>query len=369
MAKTRLFYIDNLRIFLISLVVLHHLAITYGAPGGWYYEESEAGLPAIVPLSMFVATNQAFFMGMFFFVSAFFIVPSLERKGTKRFIADRLMRLGIPTLIFYFLISPFTVYLRDRFIFQKENSFGEYLSNGWGFSFGPMWFVEALMIFTAVYLLVRSWGKTIAIKFPGTNKILLLALFIGIGQFIIRIWWPVGWSFAGTNMQFPHFLQYILLFAFGIAAWQNKWMEQVNSKQGWKWFIAAQLLIFVGFPLLFLLGGAADGELDKFMGGTNWESLAYTIWEQFVGFSLIMALFGIFKQRFNSQGSFAKKLSESAYGVYIFHSTLLVILSAFAYKAELPQIVKFIVLAPLSLLLCFVFAWLFKKVPGVKRIL
>ena len=67
--STRLFDIDNLRIFLISLVVLHHFAITYGAPGSWYYNESEAGMPEAIPLSMFVATNQAFFMGMFFFIS------------------------------------------------------------------------------------------------------------------------------------------------------------------------------------------------------------------------------------------------------------------------------------------------------------
>jgi len=35
MTINRLYFIDNLRIFLISLVVLHHLSITYGAPGDW----------------------------------------------------------------------------------------------------------------------------------------------------------------------------------------------------------------------------------------------------------------------------------------------------------------------------------------------
>ena len=57
MSNSRLFYIDNLRIFLISLVVLLHLNITYGAPGDWYYNESEAGMPEVILQSMFNITN------------------------------------------------------------------------------------------------------------------------------------------------------------------------------------------------------------------------------------------------------------------------------------------------------------------------
>ena len=34
--KNRLLYIDNIRILLISLIVLLHLVITYGGPGDWY---------------------------------------------------------------------------------------------------------------------------------------------------------------------------------------------------------------------------------------------------------------------------------------------------------------------------------------------
>ena len=103
MKTNRIFYIDNLRIFLISLVVLLHLNITYGAPGSWYYNESEAGMPEIILQSMFNAANQAFFMGMFFFISTFFTAASLKRKTTGRFVKDRIVRLGIPLLVFYFL--------------------------------------------------------------------------------------------------------------------------------------------------------------------------------------------------------------------------------------------------------------------------
>ena len=77
MLKSRLFYIDNLRIFLISLIVLLHFNITYGAPGDWYYNESEAGFPEIILQAMFNITNQAFIMGMFFLISAYFTAASI----------------------------------------------------------------------------------------------------------------------------------------------------------------------------------------------------------------------------------------------------------------------------------------------------
>ena len=37
--KPRLLYIDNLRILLTILVIMHHLAIGYGGPGDWAYRE------------------------------------------------------------------------------------------------------------------------------------------------------------------------------------------------------------------------------------------------------------------------------------------------------------------------------------------
>jgi hypothetical protein len=40
----KIFYIDNLKVGLINLVVLHHALITYGAPGEWYYAQKNGGL-------------------------------------------------------------------------------------------------------------------------------------------------------------------------------------------------------------------------------------------------------------------------------------------------------------------------------------
>lgn len=369
MPNSRLFYIDNLRTFLISLVVLHHLIITYGAPGGWYYNESQAEFPTIIPMAMFVASNQAFFMGMFFFISAFFVLPSLTRKGTNIFIKDRIIRLGIPLIVFYFLLSPLAVFVREKFIDARIITFQEVLRNGWGQGFGPMWFVEALLVFTIIFLLFRMIKWKIKIRFPGTWIILLAAFLVGLGQFFIRIKMPVGTSQEFTGFQWPFFLQYIFLFPVGILAYQNKWLDSINSRIGKRWFIFAQVLIFAGFPLLFIGGGAAENGTDKFMGGLNWQCFSYAIWEQLVGFSLILGLLGIFKTRFNKQGSFAKKLSDSAYGVFVFHTPVLLTISAVFLNWQIPQLLKFIALAPVAIVVCFLMAWLVKQIPGIKKIL
>ncbi len=41
MEKARLFFIDNLRVLMITLVIIQHLSVTYGGVGGWYYYDGE----------------------------------------------------------------------------------------------------------------------------------------------------------------------------------------------------------------------------------------------------------------------------------------------------------------------------------------
>ena len=91
----RKYYIDNIRILLTALVVLHHLAITYACgPGLWYYIEPNPNPIANLLLTLFIATNQSFFMGMFFLISAYFLEKSLRRKTVNQVVNDKLKRRG-----------------------------------------------------------------------------------------------------------------------------------------------------------------------------------------------------------------------------------------------------------------------------------
>ncbi len=110
-SKDRLLFIDNLRILLIVLVILVHLAITYGAPvGSWYYHEGQAGMTESIFYVFFLAVNQSFFMGFFFLISGYFTPGSYERKGSWHFFKDRLLRLGIPLVFYIIFIDPLIEY-------------------------------------------------------------------------------------------------------------------------------------------------------------------------------------------------------------------------------------------------------------------
>lgn len=119
----KIIYLDHIKVLLTVLVILHHTFITYGAPGGWYYKQPTTNELALIPMTLFVATNQAFFMGLFFMLSAYFIKPSYDRKGTSAFIADRLKRLGIPLVFYSFLLSPCMNFLVYRFGLHKQATF------------------------------------------------------------------------------------------------------------------------------------------------------------------------------------------------------------------------------------------------------
>jgi len=100
----RLFHLDNLRVYLTILVILHHTAIAYGAVGDWPIVDPAVDDISPIFLTFFTAVNQSYFMSAFFLLAGYFTPRSLDRKGRASFIKDRLIRLGIPLLLFTTII-------------------------------------------------------------------------------------------------------------------------------------------------------------------------------------------------------------------------------------------------------------------------
>ncbi len=375
----RLLFVDNIRVFLTIVVVLFHLMITYAGTGSWYYTEGRQDFATGAIGAWFLAVNQAYFMGLFLLVSAYFVPGSYDRKGADRFLRDRLIRLGIPLALYSWVIRPVLAYL-DPVKFPVSRppfwSFitGNYFKNEAVFGAGPLWFIETLLIFSALYVLWRVLTRPRLdrpvpdTRFPGNGSIALLALVLGVAAFLIRIWLPVGWNFVPLNLQFPFFAQYIALFAIGLIAYRRNWLLNMPEGAGRLWLGIAVPLILFFWPLA-LAGGAAQGGLDFFRGGLHWQALAYALWESFLGIGLCIGLVWFFRRYGNRQGKLTGFLSRNAYTAYLIHEVVIIALAYAVRDVALYPLIKWVLVALVAVPLCFALSSLIRKFPYAKRVL
>jgi len=385
MENGRLHFIDNLRILLITLIMMIHLSITYGGIGSWYYRDGQADTLSSILLTWHNAVIQAFAMGLFFMIAGYFTPGSYDRKGPRHFLKDRLLRLGIPMLCYDFIIGPLMAYplmkvgaLEQPGTLQFNGSYTEFLSiyySRFHVGTGPLWFVEALLIFSGFYVFWRLFAKTPPCsvrdsgKVPSNLTIVFFALALGTVTFIVRIWLPLGWSFEPLNLQFPFFPQYICMFIFGIAAYRRNWLTRIPDSMGRLWLCLAAVMIFIIFPALFTLGGATHGNTEPFVGGLHWQNFGYAFWEQLTGVALIIGLPTLFRKRLNRQGRLARAMASSTYTAYIIHAPVIILVAIAIRNISLYPILKFAFAILIAVPLCFAIGNIVRKMPLARRIL
>lgn len=368
----KLFYIDRIKVLLTILVVLHHTFIAYSAAGGWYYTQKTPHIAALVPMTMFVSINQSFFMGFFFLLSAYFTGASYDRKGASHFIADRLLRLGIPLLFYSFVLSPFISYLVYYFSEGHHITYLQYLSgyDTW-IDPGVMWFVGALLVFNLIYLAVRSLTRITfkkPVPAPGPGIIMLFAVSLGVISFLTRIIFPVGWVLKPLGFQLGHFPQYIALFMIGLLAYRNRWFEGLSPRTGKRLAWSAWLcLIF--FPVFFMIKVKLNMPVAWYSGGFHWQSLLYAVWEQCLGLSILTVLLCRAKRSWNTSSLLSGRLTRCNFAVYIFHPLVIVALTLAVRNWAVDPAIKLLLVAPLAVSGSFMFGALILLIPGVKRII
>lgn len=367
-------YLDNLKTFLIALVISHHLAAAHGAAAGWYYiVPPPAGSIAPVVLTIFVAVNQSFFMSLFFFVSAYFTPPSYDRKGPGLFLKDRFIRLGIPFLVYFFILNPSLTFMAFRFNDVAVQSYPSFMIHNFirYSGSGPLWFVLSLLIFTVMYALVRAilqkCKKELHTISPPTNpQVFAFVIGIGLVTFLVRVWFSASRDIF--NLSLGNFPLYICMFIFGVWARRFSWLDKLNAKQANLWFGVSVALIAI-MPLVMALGGALGGNTEAFQGGANWQAYAYAAWEPFLCVGICMKLLVMFRNRFNSENLITRSMARSAYTVYIIHPFFVVSLTFLFVGLPLDPLVKFLALCPLAIVSCFFVSNIVRQIPLLRRVL
>lgn len=373
-SKAHFLYIDNLRTTLITFVILLHLAITYGADGGWYYHETGEPSPIVFVIMMFVAAiGSAFALGLFFMLAGYFTPRSYDKKGFGGFLVDRLKRLLVPLALYELIIFPLVRYgvrSHDGFPGSLWDHLVEHFDGLNTIADGPVWFLLTLMIFSFFYALWRWIAKfeKCQANVPSNGSIALFALVLGLATFIVRLWLPVGKFYEPVHQEFAHYPQYIAMFALGTLAYRRNWLVDFPASQARLWNWVALLCVLI-LPAIVIAAGVLTGELDeRGAGGWNWISFSYSIWEGFTCLAFSIATLAWFRRRFDRQNWLSTKMADATFTAYVIHPAVIVPLALALSGIVINLSLKFFLVAPIALALTYVISYYFRRLPLIRGV-
>jgi glucans biosynthesis protein C len=351
----RLLFIDNIRWTMIVLVLSMHACDTYSPFGNWYYVDRQpTGLGTKLFFGAYQSFLQAFFMAVLFFIAGYFSAAAYDRKSFSQFVRDRFLRLGLPTLLYMFVIGPLTQYYLSRtwgsggFVHQWRLHLtdGEWLSET-----GPMWFCAALLMFSIIYVFIRFAGwKEPEIKLGDNGReIVSVAAFIAImaaSTFLVRI--AVTEDVSVLNVHPGDFPQYALMFAAGALGYRGGWMIGLSDRFCVRCASVTLVTAVLLFAALILFGGALQGETAPYAGGFNPVSAGKCLWEALVCVGIGLLMLAVYRRHFDSRNEVARRLSDNAFGIYLIHPPILIGFAILLHGLPLDPVAKAAVLTVLA---------------------
>jgi hypothetical protein len=372
-----------MRLAIIVLVVNMHACVTYSHVGDWYYMPDPAPPMANrIAFALWQSHLQAFFMGALFFLAGYFADRSLTRRGPKAFLAERSLRLGVPTLIYMLIIHPFILLGLNPWhedfppfatYYVRYLTTGRFLSGS-----GPLWFAFALLLFCMAFAGLSAArlipppqvdappARPLSVRASG---MLGLGVVLGLLTFLVRTVQPIGTNVI--NFQLCFFPQYVVVFGLGIATSRRDALRSLAAstlacRAGW--------LALFGGPVLFVtvivLGGTPpDHGVNPYFGGWHFQALGLAMWEQLTGVGLGLGMMAWFSRAFNRDTPLLRWLSDRAFAVYVFHPPILIALTMLFHSLHAGPFLLMALLTATTLVATFLTADLARRLPGLREVL
>lgn len=340
-ARDRANWIDSLRVAVVVGVIGSHVGVIYALDVGWWYEErTAAGITTAVLAAVF-APGLLFGMGLMFFVAGWFTPPALERKGTRRFVVDRVWRLGLPTGVYLFAVNPALNFFGDRAMGEGE-TVADYFRNTYldDVELGVAWFLAALLLFSVAYAGWRSRHPVRPAAPLHRSDLVKAGAFIAVASFVVRLAFPVlsGDIFLTLNLwEYP---QMAALFALGVLARERDWLSEPLSAPLRRTCGRAAAL---GVTLAAVLGVgiAMTDDPSPFLGGLGFQATLIPLVEATLALGMALWLIDWFRRRPGHVGSRVSRLGRASFTAYLLHVPVTVLLAIAIRDIAVPAELKF----------------------------
>lgn len=358
---------DNLKVVLVCGVIVGHTTMAWTGVGDWVFDEPHVREPLLTLLMLVSVVGALFAIPVFFFVAGAFTPGSLSRKGLSRFLIDRTMRLGIPMLFFVIVLSPLIEYVDPDNLGWDKGFWAFVPFIWWPPAPGPTWFLGVLLLFSAIYAVVRTIRPAKAVE-PGPPRMRTLVAAVAavaVVSYLIRLAIPLGVEFG--RLALGQTAGWVTGFTLGVIGAERGWYQHLGGSFGVR--IRRLALGAVALCALVIGSAAATGaSLDDYAGGGTWQSLIIAVLEGALIVSMSLWLVEVFGRRFDHQGRLATALSRAAYAAFLFHQLILVGLVLLSRQLPWAPEIEYFLVASLGVALSFGVGSLLTRLPGLSRV-
>jgi hypothetical protein len=380
--------LDYFRTFITLLVLAHHSALAYRSFGRFdaaHYLWSTAPIvdrQRWLAFDLFALFNDVFFMSWMFLLSGLFVAPSLARKGSRLFLRDRCLRLGLPFAIAVTVLMPLAHYPSFRMT-GAEIDFGEYwrrtlLFGPW--PAGPAWFIWLLLAFDAIAAAlyrvapggmtrIGRWSSRAA-RQPTTFFAALVVVTAAAYVPVLLHFGAMRWlAFGPFSVQVSRVLLYAAYFLAGFAIGAGGIARGLVAPDGalarrWAAALATAIACYgLVAALQFLRVTVSDGALPA-----AWQAiyaLAFVLSCGASGLALLALFLRFAKQRVGVLDS----LCDNAYGIYLVHYVFVVWLQYALLDAPLAAVAKAAIVFAGALVLSWGVTAALRRAPVVARVI
>lgn len=365
----RLPHVDNLRALMIAWIIGGHALLGYSAIGGWPYaevQESRLDGRTELALAVIIGPSALFIIGTFFFVAGLFAPQAMARRGPKRFALDRIVRLGLPWLLFMLLIWPL-------FMWFAYLAAGRDVSYWWAFTHrtpfldsGPLWFAMMLMYVSLGYA-IWVWAVERYRPRPRPRRplrelagrhLVALGVAMTLGAFVVRLWFPAR-SKQILDLHVWQWPQCVGMFALGVAAARHNWAahvpESVKRACGY-----TLLGVLVGLPVYAAAVGidSVADDAGPYVGGWHWQAVALAALEAVLVVAGSVWVLGLAQRRLTRISRLWQACARGAFAAFMLQAPVLLTLSIVARPFQLPAEAKALLVGGIAVPLCFWLGWL-----------
>jgi fucose 4-O-acetylase-like acetyltransferase len=347
----RIHFLDNLRTFMIFLVVVCHAGGVYESSGAWASfwivddpsTNNQSGLVFLI-LDIFI-------MPTLFFISGFFAPLSMERRNKWTFLESKFKRLIVPWMIAVLTLIPLykIIFLFSRNLPQESwTTYFHWSNRVWSQNW--LWFLPVLFLFDVLYLLISR------VKFRIPNLSLkgavLIAFFIGyiysVGMDVLGL---RGWTHTVVlDFQNERLLIYFIAFLLGAYCFRRKVFDPkpksmvlyiiVNSTA---WIPVMVYIIFLLYPW-FKPGHYIVAKIPHQL--ILWFSFQLSL------FCLMYVVIETFRRYFDKPGKIRNELKRNSYGVYVIHVIVIGGVALLMLNAAIPSVLKYLILTVATYVVC-----------------